>query len=484
MRSRNSILILVCVALLIAVPYATAQTASFTPLGLGPNGVQSQAWDTSANGSVVVGTYYAPEANGFSTPPAAFRWEAGVLQDLGALNPNARETQAFAVSDDGTKVVGVSRAPIGYLRPFLWTAATGMVELSNVPGTDGQATGISPDGNTIVGYFTDSTGDHAFTWNAGVVKVLPELPAGSDGRGFGICGAGVAFVGSSQQSDGTQRATLWNSAGSIQALAQTPGSMGWGQACSNNAGVVVGSGMDSKGNLEAARWNGGALQLLGALGGTSSNAEAVSADGSVIIGSAGLPFVGFTSEFNAFRYRTSTGKMEQLSKALQAAGVGTPFCHQVPCAAGTWFLQLGLGVSADGNTIVGMALGPDGNYQAFRAFLPLAGTTTTPSPTPTPSGACPTGFAQVTVSVKTASTPASVSSLQASASGSKLTVASGQTGSACFQSNKTLGFAAANNRRANWGGTPTIICKNGATGQNQCEFQLGTATQSVTSTLQ
>jgi len=488
MVSRRFAITLVCVALLSAVPFAPAQTAaSFTPLGLGPGGVQSFAWDASANGAVVVGTYWATAANGFSTPPAAFRWEAGVFQDLGALNPNARETQGLAVSDDGSKVVGWSRATSGFQRPFLWTAATGMQELSNIPGTDALASDISPDGTTIAGYFNDSTGDHPFTWNAGAVQIFPTLAGGENGRGQAVCGAGTALVGSSQRAgDLVQRATMWSSSGTIKELSAPAGSLAYAEGCSDTGAVTVGSTSDQNGHTQATRWDAQGGKLLGALGGSASEGHAISADGNVVVGGAGLPFVGFTSEFNAFRYMTSTAKMEQLSKSLQAAGVGTPFCHQVPCAAGTWFLQLALGISADGNTIVGTAVDPDGHYQAYRAVLPVtAATTPAPKPTPAPGtgGACPSGFTQVTISVKTASAAGSVTSSQTSASGSKLTVASGQTGSACFQSNRTVGFQALNNRLADWGGVPTIICKNGPSGQNMCEFQLGAASQAVNSTL-
>jgi len=310
--------------------------------------------------------------------------------------------------------------------------------------------------------------------------VMPSLAGGSDGKGQAVCGAGAGFVGSSQQSDGTQRATQWSSTGTIRALAELPGALSYAEGCSTSGSVVAGSSLDGKGNVVATRWDAGGNHQLGTLGGNSSEAHGISADGSIVVGGAGLPFVGFTSEFNAFRYSTSTGKMEQLSKSLQAAGVGVPFCHQVPCAAGTWFLQLALGVSADGNTIVGAAVDPDGHMQAFRAVLPSGATASKP---PAANGACPSGFTQVTLSVKTGSTAGSVTSTSTSASGSKLTVAAGQTGSACFQSNKTLGFQALNNRLADWGGTPTIICKNGSLNQNMCEFQLGTSTQGVNPTL-
>src|SRR5688572_13609039 len=116
-----------------------AQTsASFQPLGLGPAGipsVQSDAWDASADGSVVIGEYWEP--NGPFFRRRGFRWRAATgMQDLGALNPNAIEVQPLAVSSDGSKIVGWARGMSGSQRPFLWTTTGGMQELVEVPGTD------------------------------------------------------------------------------------------------------------------------------------------------------------------------------------------------------------------------------------------------------------------------------------------------------------------------------------------------------------
>ena len=100
----------------VAAAPAQATIASFEPLGLGPNSVQSRAWDVSADGSVVVGNFWA--IDGFFRPPHAYRWTAGTFQDLGTLNPDAHEAEAYAVSDDGSKVVGWARGLSGFQRPF------------------------------------------------------------------------------------------------------------------------------------------------------------------------------------------------------------------------------------------------------------------------------------------------------------------------------------------------------------------------------
>jgi probable HAF family extracellular repeat protein len=162
-------------------------------------------------------------------------------------------------------------------------------------------------------------------------------------------------------------ATHWG----IQNLGGLPGvQTSYAEGCSNDGSVVVGSSTDDKGNLLATRWDATGISSLGALGGSSSEAHAVSADGSVVVGGAGLPFINGVSEFTAFRWTAATGKMEQLSSVLQNLGVTTPFCSAVPCPPGTWFLQLALGISSDGSVIVGFAQDPNGHLQAYRAVVP------------------------------------------------------------------------------------------------------------------
>ncbi len=351
---------------------ALLTTPSFQPLGLGPGGVQSRAWDVSADGSVVVGTFWAPNGS-FATPPHAYRWTAGVFQDLGTLNPNAQEAEAYAVSDDGSTVVGYSRGLSGFQRPFVWTAATGMQELSNVPGSDAKATDISHDGSTIVGsFFVDAEGSwHAFRWSGGVVTDLGFLAGGHDSKAQAVCGLGAAVVGSTVDSTGVQRAFRWQN-GVMQNLGGVgKNSLAYAEDCSDDGSTVVGTSMDDKGNQLATRWSSKGPQSLGTLGGPSSEAHASSANGAIVVGGAGLPAINGVSEYSAFRWTSAGGKTEQLSQVLQSLGVNNvTFCNQVPCPAGTWFIQFALGTSTDGSVIVGDVVDPNGNTQAFRAVVP------------------------------------------------------------------------------------------------------------------
>jgi uncharacterized membrane protein len=353
-----------------AAPRAQVAT-SFEPLGLGPAGVlsvESNAHDASADGSVVVGEYWE-----FVNPffvRQGFRWQASTgMRDIGALDPNAPEVQPLAVSNDGSRIVGWSRATSGFIRPFVWTAAGGMRELLEVPGTDAVATDISPDGLTIVGHFFDNAPEQAFLWRNGVVTLLGTLPGETDSFALAVCGNGNAVVGTTRSIGG--RAFRWTVASGIEEL---PPLMAGGPSsandCTNDAAIAVGFSGTKKG-MPPVRWDAKGPRTLGTLGGDSGSAEAVSASGAVVAGSSGLRFVNGISETSAFRWTAATRKIAQLSRVLEDLGVSTPFCHEPStCTAGAWFLRFASGISADGRVIVGTAVNPNSDSEAYRAVVP------------------------------------------------------------------------------------------------------------------
>src|ERR1019366_4155499 len=139
-------------------------------VGLGhlPGTTNSSATGVSADGSVIVGT----------SGSQAFRWTAGSgMVGLGYL-PGGNSSSATAVSGDGSIVVGNNNGPA-----FRWTAGSGMDGLGGVLVTNGldssgpapymSASGISADGNTIVGSVYEEGAD--FTLEFGFVATLPGL---------------------------------------------------------------------------------------------------------------------------------------------------------------------------------------------------------------------------------------------------------------------------------------------------------------------
>jgi probable HAF family extracellular repeat protein len=93
----------------------------------------------------------------------AFRWQNGVMLDLGTLGGD--ESVAYGVSADGAVVVGVARNAAGRSRAFRWTASGGMQDLGTLGGEYSEARGVSADGAVVVGRATNAAGQwRAFRW--------------------------------------------------------------------------------------------------------------------------------------------------------------------------------------------------------------------------------------------------------------------------------------------------------------------------------
>jgi probable HAF family extracellular repeat protein len=75
---------------------------------------------------------------------------------LPTLNPNSPSAYAAGVSDSGF-VVGYSTASDGNPHAFVWSASGGMVDLGT-SGAASYATGISANGNTVIGDIDDTPG--------------------------------------------------------------------------------------------------------------------------------------------------------------------------------------------------------------------------------------------------------------------------------------------------------------------------------------
>jgi len=209
------------------------------------------------------------------------------LMWFGTLGGN--ESEARAVSSDGSVVVGVSDDSNGNPRAFRWTLATGIQDLGTLGGDGSEATDVSADGSVIVGWSSDAGGIYrAFRWTESTG--MQDLDVGDYSKAYGVSADGAAII-----------------------VDIYPNAFRWTQ--------------------------GGGLQNLGTLGGASSSASDISADGSKICGfsyvSAGDPY--------AFRWVDGVG-LEQ---------IGT-------------FYSFGRGISGDGNTITGFETGSAGLYRAFR----------------------------------------------------------------------------------------------------------------------
>jgi probable HAF family extracellular repeat protein len=288
------------------------------------------------------------------------------MSGLGFL-PNMTESNALAVSADGSVIVGGSYGE--QRRAFLWTQAGGMTNLGSLSGLAySLATGVSSDGSVVVGschQLKPTRVWKAFRWTSeGGMTDLGHLAGGSYIDVKGVSGDGSVVVGTSDSATGNQ-AFRWTAATGMVGLSDLPGGDMWSKALAVSAdgSVVVGSSSSAAFPLgEAFIWTRqGGMVGLGNLSwqGASnpqSEARAVSSDGSVVVG------WGYGTDGAAFIWDTQHG-MRNLRDVL------TNDCHLDLNGWGS--LISAQGVSADGLTIIGDALGPSpGSSEAFVAVTP------------------------------------------------------------------------------------------------------------------
>jgi probable HAF family extracellular repeat protein len=309
--ARNLSLALGGLAVLVSAS-ASADAPYFMGLGYFPDGgPYSVAEAASDDGSTVVG--WAQWGGLFSF--RAYRW----TREEGMVAFNNMTSKAFDVSADGSVVVGYNYP---YYEAFRWTAETGMVLLGDLPGGEhhSDARGVSGDGSVVVGWSGSENATYtfeAFRWTAeeGMVGLgdLPGLDFFSEA--FGISGDGRVIVGMSM-SDNSHEAFRWSQQEGMVGLGYLPG-------------------------------------------GHQSSAQDVSADGSVIVGTSA------DSEHShvAFIWDAEHGVRNLQELLVNEYGLDLT----------GWRLSWARGVSADGLTIVGSGYHPNGDGEAWIAYIPEPG---------------------------------------------------------------------------------------------------------------
>jgi probable HAF family extracellular repeat protein len=290
----------------------------------------------------------------------AFYWtQAGGLVDLGTLG--GQYSEAFAVSADGSVIVGNATDSQGQWKAFRWTQSEGMVSLGTLPGgTYSDAYGVSSNGSVITGTSEDSEGNYqAYRWTkaTGMVK-LGVLPGHNSSYADGLSSDGSVIVGSSEDSDYNSRAFRWTQAGGMVDLGVLAGYQGVSAYnVSPDGSAVVGVLDDGAMSLRAFRWtqSGGMIDMGTFAGGDFSIAFGVSTGGSVIVGYSND---GAGNQVG-FRWTQATG-MQTINKWLEDNGVSS---------ASVQFSNAGA-VSPDGKVVVGQKVKTpmDAAYRARTNF--------------------------------------------------------------------------------------------------------------------
>ncbi|NEX48601.1 autotransporter domain-containing protein [Pseudotabrizicola algicola] len=305
-----------------AAPVGT-EAYEICDLGTLDTGTRSAASGVSADGTVVIGS---ANTNDGMRP---FRWtQSGGMQNLGVLYDDY--TTARGVNADGTVVVGTSGN-----RAFRWVDGVGMSDIGTLAGGNTTANAVSPDGSVVVGYSTVSDLQLAYRWTE---TSMESLITGTHSEAFGVNSDGTVIVG--HYYTGWWVAFRWVEGSGMQSLGSLGGYVrSRANAVTPDGSIVVGSAATADDSTHAFRWiaNGTAgvssnpqMEDLGTFeGGSYSDATAVNADGSVVVGYSDDGASGW-----AFRWVEGVG-MQNLGGLTGAS------------------YSIANGVSADGSIVVG-----------------------------------------------------------------------------------------------------------------------------------
>jgi cysteine-rich repeat protein len=353
--------------------------SSFTAIGLPFDGAFSIVRDVSADGRVLVGKSDEIHPEGGELGEWAFRWTAaGGFDGIGGLG-SFEATDAEAISGDGSTVVGmagdlfqwdgngdgveediccISRAfKSGPGGAFLLPSGGGLYPQS-------RAYDVSASGDVVVGQvrlapLTPFGDDPSIVVPARWIGGDLDLLSSSPGQALGISPNGDYIVGDVASPSGRQ-AFRWSADDGIVLLGELPGGdfLSAGTVV-NNAGVVWGSSTSTlvpHGVGEPFRWS----PSTGMVGlGVNMVLEDATPDGRILVGR-----------------RTSVGFAEALvwtpNRGVRSLkGEAESLC-QLDLSG--WQLQFAEAITPDGKTIVGFGIAPSGKMEGFRLRCPAIAT--------------------------------------------------------------------------------------------------------------
>jgi probable HAF family extracellular repeat protein len=218
----------------------------------------------------------------------------GLMHNLGSLGGGF--SCARAVSADGAVAAGVASNSTEH-HAFVWTKASGMVDLEVCGGFCSEAYGISQDGSVIVGKRklandTRTHGYNAFRWTSfdGII----ELDSLEGGHSVASCVSsdGTVIAGWSRLQDDSYRAVRWTSRNGIESLGNISGIKNsyLATSISGDGSTIVGNVHNEDGGSSAFIWTKDTgMRLLNGIGTehefvSASSAYGISKDGSVIVG--------------------------------------------------------------------------------------------------------------------------------------------------------------------------------------------------------
>lgn len=361
--------------LTVGAAIATAELPSFTLFTGTLGDLVIEVNGSSGDGAVVVGQLSTPIP---ATGLPAFLWtQATGITSLGDLPGGVTQSMAFDTSLDGSVVVGFGSIDSFGQEAFMWTPGGGMVGMGDLVGgaLSSHANGVSDDGAVIVGWGSNASGREAFRWTQATGMVgLGDLPGGSfqQSESADISADGLVIVGQGHSASGFE-AFRWTSTGGMVGLGDLPGGSftSASVAASDDGSVVVGWSVSTLSNSsfgETFRWTQATGMVgLGFLPGRDwSRATAMSGDGSVIVGLSGSGFSAGT----VFIWTQADGMRDLQSVLVNDFGLDLQGAVLSNASA----------VSVDGITISGLAIIPAAAI--FQGYVAVLGTMLPPPECP------------------------------------------------------------------------------------------------------
>ncbi len=272
---------------------------------------------------------------------------APVIYDIGTL-PNCPTSQATALSSDGTTVIGLANQTPFTGRAFRWTVSGGIGDLGTLPGSiSTRAYGVNADGSVVVG----TSADRSFRWTSATGMVdLGTSPGGGASVAKGVNGDGTMVVG---YDNTNQRSYIWTPATGIQLTSNFTAGIGvfqeYSEAISADGSMIVGRAVSSQLGDQLGGIRATALTELGfRVLPPHSFATAVTPTGTYVTGYRNTGGAGSSAATtNAIRWIPGQNASGLLGPP------GLPYSH-------------GRDISADGSIIVGDCFNqPNGTIRAM-----------------------------------------------------------------------------------------------------------------------
>ena len=288
---------LIAVGLLAAAlaPAAFAQAPAYTIVDLGVigSGTASQAFGSSANGSIVVGRSIAAQYSAFSWTPGGGLVALPNLAGRNYAVANDANNAGLAVGSSTTTAFGAGALPV------MWTG--GAITALTMPAgyTVGQANAVNAAG-VIVGAVGSGVGQRGAIYTGGVGSVITATASNGSTMtvAYGINDAGlVVGTGIDPNNAAVNVGMVYNSVtGTMSTVGALPGANGALNFAVSNGGHVVGSSMLNQGSGQPFVWTagGGITQIPLPASTSQANARGVNDQGWVVgtgSGAFAVPFL-------------------------------------------------------------------------------------------------------------------------------------------------------------------------------------------------